>query len=392
MNMAACGAVCLLTLACGAQEPEVFTARLPQAGGFITAEAVIAGKPLRMMVDSGASVIGLDPQAAPVAVHFESVMSLENAFGENSVHRMGRVTHWTVGGIGRVTDEVVAVDLAMLNRALGLKIGGFLGLRALGARYVTLDYDKELLTASDVAGEGTYENSLPISWRTEMPYVNATFGAHTVKMLIDTGFNSTMTLPVVVFDDLVKAGMIRKAKEAGLTGTGATIRETRVGWFTAGELMGQPLAGCHVGSEEGETGLLGQSWLLSFNMRISTGYASGKLEYTLRKNAPRPLVVDNMLGAILIYQDGKVLVERIFAQGGAAEKAGLKAGDRILKLGELDESEINRDALRPWLATKVRQNVTCTILRASDGTSVEATLAIGDPVTEWRDALPGEDK
>lgn len=372
--------VALSVFACLAQEPQVFTTRLPQTGGYVMTDAVIAGKPLRFMVDSGASVIGVDPGATKVELDLEP-MSV--ALGDDTATlRKGRVKNWSLGGISRVTDEVVVVDLGMANRYFGLKVGGIIGWRALGFKHVTLDYDKGLLMASDEATPGGYAHAMPVKWRPETPHVEAAFGPHTVSMLIDTGLSGAFNLPADIYDDLVKSGLIvEKQKQHGRTGSLVQVRAARSGFFTGGEFMHRSLAGHGVTRIEGGKGHVGQNWMVFFNCRFTTGYASGKLEYTPRQDPVLPLNVDLTLGAVLIYDNGQVLVEKLRPDAaGPMQKAGLKAGDRILSLGDLQEAGINDDSLRTWLPAQAGKQVRCVSVSGNEA-PVTRVLQIGSLVT-----------
>ncbi|MGV3663753.1 MAG: aspartyl protease family protein [Prosthecobacter sp.] len=369
-----------------AQEPTVFTTRLPRTGGYVMADAVMDGKPVRFIVDSGASIIGVDPGAVKMELGIDTTSTL---LGEDLTHlRKGRVNHWSLGGISRITDEVVEVDLGLINRHYGLRAAGVIGLRGLGFKYVTLDYDKELLTAGDEAAPGGYAQTLPVRWRKESPEVQATFGPHAVSLLIDTGFSGALDLPAAVYDDLVKTGAIVEKKEQhGRSTSLVKVKARRTGFFTRGELMHLPLAGHEVGRDEGDMGQIGQDWMVLFNSRLTTGYASGRLEYTPRENpAPLPEVALT-LGAVFVYENGHVLLERLRPDAaGPMEKAGLKPGDRIVKLGELQEAEISDGGLRAWIPAQAGRKVPCVTVRG-DGAPVQSMLHIGELVTSHRHGL-----
>jgi len=158
---------------------------------------------------------------------------------------------------------------------------------------------------------------------------------------VDTGSDGSIAIPEPAFDRLEKLGFIEESPILMKTQSLNRIRDSRRGWFLKGELMGMPLRGMDVVSSARKPSTpLGLIWLSCFNFELD--HQKNTMRFEQRGNpAPAP-ALQMMLGAVLMYDEEGARVFRIRPDGeGPFEKAGLKVGDRIVKFGELEASEID---------------------------------------------------
>ncbi len=330
-------------------------------------------KPMRFILDTGGVNI-LTPSAAKAlglvqtgAIEGGGVGEQKESFGLTKVYRVQVGQAWM-----KSQSFYVIQSLETVSKDMGIEVSGLLGYELI-RRFVTrVDYDAKTVTLSSPEG-WSYQghgSAIPFIFNAHHPRVQGELDGIPGAFDIDTGSGATLD----VFAPFAKAHQLKeKAAKAihTITGQGAggevtgdviRARELKVG----GVSMQQPIVGLS-GTASGAfadstaIGNVGQGFLHRFNLTFD--YGKKIIYFEKNKNYDRP---DhwNRLGFRL--DDAKPgLVLQVFASSDA-EKAGLKAGDRILQL--------NGRAIEQWTASE-RKDLS---YHAENGTQIEVKVRSGD--------------
>ena len=377
-------------IAC-AQKPETVFLRqsIPRVPVDITTKVSVDGKDRLFVVDTGAEAsvfdlsrwVSANPDLKDLNVRYSDSQATQRTFFN------ARCPFYIAPSLRAQSlivehPTVAIIDLHEFSDRLGWKLDGILGMPALSAGIISLNYDKRLLEIHAGPWRLNPSDSHEMDLEKDMgvPIFDVQLGGHPVQFLIDTGDCGCVSLETSVFEALVKEGWIEVAdtEETWLGAWGRYSR--RRGWFLKGELMGRTLVGVSVCGDP-EVSLLGLEWLYGFNTEID--FTARKFRYQKRSDAPPPMDSVMMIGAGLTYGRRGALVEKLWPKTGAAANAGLKNGDVIEAFDGLKSAQMNSTAIAERVAANAGKTIKVRFLRKSDGAHVRATLRLPPPISPW---------
>jgi hypothetical protein len=276
----------------------------------------------------------------------------------------------------------------------GVVSDGLVGFEMFRRFRVTVDYAAHVLTLTDPSKFTPPANAhvIPFDMAERIPVVTGTLDGLPVRVSVDTGSRASLTLhsPFVRDHDLVKRYAAAPETVTGW-GVGGPAKScpARLGKLELGDLTIKDIAGdLNVGNKGAFanpdlSANLGGGVLKRFS--VSFDYDARKMYLVPNADVDKPDPFDRS-GSWLIT-DGDALKVVAVAPQGAAEKAGLKVGDRILAIdGESPKARPVgewRGRLREQAAgTHVR-------LRVTDGTAErKVDLVLADAIPAHAVAAP----
>lgn len=290
-----------------------------------------------------------------------------------------------MGALHSERSPVILSDLGMISEFVGRPLAGVVGMDFMRGK-VFLNFDQSVFEIHSGAWRlpkrGSHESALKDD--SDVPKFDRPIAGKQVTFILDTGADGTITLAAPVFDALVADGVIEVSKVRGRAVTGQGFdRRANSGWFVNKNvnLMGKDLAGVSVKSSPANS-ILGLKWLCAFNVEIDM--AARKFRFQLRRAAKPPLNVQLMAGAIFFYNERGARIESLRPDGaGAAEEAGLKAGDVIEQFGAIRAPDINAVSLGEAVADAAAKEVAVRYRRKVDGVLVETKLKVAPMISEW---------
>lgn len=279
--------------------------------------------------------------------------------------------------------SVVVSDLQGLRRMWGENIQVVVGIRELGRGVISLNYDTNefAVRSGGWVLEAEKSEEVALTRDVDVPMFAAEIEGQNADMIIDSGTDDAIAIPHRVYKALSEGGVIVEGK-VNVRGFGASgMTSNRRGWFTKGRLMGRDLAGMSVREIYGERGFVGLEWLCAFNLEIDM--SKRLMRYQQRKNAESPASVQMMLGATLLFDESGATVERLRPGRGAAEEAGLEAGDILESLGGLDSTSINDVKVRELVTQNAGKSVPFRARKKSNGQKIDGQMKFPRKIAAW---------
>jgi len=263
--------------------------------------------------------------------------------------------------------EVTCIDLKMLSLVVGKKISGFIGMNFLKEYAVQIDFDKRTLSfLQPVEGQHSH-------WGRELAIIYDALGwpritGHIldgikVDFVIDTGAAATTgALDRKIFKKILSKKEIKTSEALSATASGIVrSREARIGNLSIGSFEYQDL----IFGEGNWWSYLGLSFLsrhiVTFDFPNSRMYLKKSKEFTKVDET-------DMSGLHLLRISNKTIVYSV-DEDSPAHKAGIRAKDTILKVGNKDANTYDMWELR-------------RVLMSGDGRKITMTIKRGDNVKE----------
>lgn len=267
-------------------------------------------------------------------------------------------------------NEVICSDLKMASFVLGRKISGFIGMNFLNKYVVQIDFDK-----------GTLSFLRPVKeqhtgWGTELvmrydslgwPHITGNIlNCIKVDFMIDTGANSTGGLGSDIFEKFLSEKKLKTSEILFATASGVIRkREIRIDSLSVRPFEYQDLI-----FGEANWSHLGLSFLsrhiVTFDFPNSRMYLKKSKEFTKVDET-------DMSGLHLLRISNQTVVYSV-DEGSPAQKAGIKANDIILKVGDKDANTYDILELRRFLMSGDKRNIMMTIKHGDDVKDVSFLL------------------
>ena len=340
-------------------------------------KAGINGKgPFEFILDTGAGATTLDKgHSEALGLKAEGKLAAQGVGGTTDFG-FTKVESFEVGEAVVRGQRAVVIDLKPIAVAMGEDVAGILGYDFISRFAVTIDYAAGTLTLTDPdkwtppAGASL----VPIELIQNVPTVEAVYGADLKgRFLVDTGNNGSVLLhgPFVRAHDLV-ARAPRKI-ESGMMGAGGEEKQyvirgdsLRLGDFT--------IVGPLVSLSQSEKGITGGNAEIAGNIGgellqkfvVTFDYSHKRMCLVPGPNFSEPMNYDR-IGWRLDARDGKLWV-RGSVPGSPSAQAGIKKGDRVIRLGLLDVSSMDPGLVRE--KTRNLPNGDLSIQLERDGTTM----------------------
>ena len=261
----------------------------------------------------------------------------------------------------RTADWVTAWDLNLFRQVLGRPVMGILGMDCLIHYCIQLDFDagKLRFLDPDHPGDEAWGKVFPLTLLEDgrCAVSENLMDVEGFRTLIDTGFVGTGSLQSNLFaqainDAKTHSGFARYASFGG-------AREGREGRFARCIFGGQTYRNLILG--EAQTTFLGLDFLARH--RVTLNFP--KLEMYLKRRTTDLPDDESGMSGLSITRNGEDAVVNWVGRDSAAERAGVKAGDVVLKLNGRPAKELELWEIRNMLAAGDGKEVRLTVQRAS---------------------------
>lgn len=193
-----------------------------------------------------------------------------------------------------------------------------------------------------------------------------------VNAIVDTGSSHSIGIRDETFKKLVAEGAIvqETTANAGSSNTLGGAVKFEAGHFTRGNLLGLDLKGCEV-TNSMNADHLGMIFLINFNFIIDI---PGKRFYFTRRTNASTFGRHRTLGLVCRFDDGHCYVTDV-ESGSSAESAGIRQGDVVLKLGSLQEKDLNVSSIYE-LCENAGRIINLEIARPSEKRTIVTRLSL----------------
>lgn len=337
---------------------------LPQPPAQIIVPMKLGGAERLFIFDTGTDRALIDPSLHTADMPILGEASVNDGSGNKTKSKIVQLPGFTDQSHTFPAEFGGLMSMEVLSRYLGRPVAGVLGMRQLGKAKIYLDYQEAKLTIHNGAWKLNPDQATEIALNPglDAPKIQSTLGDRPITFTIDTGHTFALSLITADFTALVQSGLIQEVATTSRAVSVVQEFRPREGIFQGGTLMGKELKGMPVFTGPS---VLGLGWLCAFQIELDL--KERKLRYRPIENPKEPIVQDLMLGAALIYQDGKAVIARLQPGGkGAFEKAGLHSAS-IINL----------------LAAKAGQSIEIEYLRGDSTTPSKINVTLPPLITEW---------
>jgi len=342
--------------------------------------------PFRLLCDTGGSNVVTPELVKTLGLKSEGTVEGTGVGEKSEDVGLTKVSSLQVGDV-TLADQVFAVfNLSAMKEVEDVPIQGLIGYEVFRRFVVTIDYENSRLTLT-LPGSFAYKGTgtvVPFKFNGTIPQVEGELDGIPGKFDIDTGGRSSLT---------VLAPFVERH---GLKARYGAKAEAVVGWGVGGPHRGIPvriqvlkLDGIAIGNVIAELSLstrgsfvdpyvagnVGAGVLKRFN--IIFDYAQQKMILERNSHFAVPDSFDR--AGMWLNKPGDAFLVVDVTAGGPAAEAGIKAGDRILKVDGLDASKMGLSVIR----TKFRTDPAGTKIKLtveSGGAVREVTLVLRDLV------------
>lgn len=304
-------------------------------GPYFLVDVMVNGKPAKFVVDSGAGLTVLNPDAADRLGIKDGVPIKANGAGAKTVDaKLVRFKTISMGGVEVTNDQAVVLELPEI-----LQCDGLIGYSFLRHFATTFDYDKQTLTFGPSGKHQVLadEREMEMMLDANIPILPGSLDGIKGWYNIDTGANQALTVhrPFIDANKLEQKYPNRRKMIVGkgvggfAYGDKATIKSFELGGFEFKSVQSS-FAGVEGGilSKNKSIGNVGADVLRKFIMTLD--YPAKKAYLRMSPLYKEPLRVDRA-GIFADYQSGKFVVVEV-AKGSPGEKSGLKVGDVLTSL------------------------------------------------------------
>lgn len=279
----------------------------------------------------------------------------------------------------RSATGVAALDLQNVRDALKQNIRGIIGMDFLRYAVVRIDFDAERIYFLSSVPQDSGERFI-ISNVHGRPYVDVDIaGWGRTRFLVDTGHCTAEegAFKSPLFSTLSAQGVITSAKEVEIADLVAR-RHNRSGFLAMIRLGHFRHSGLRVGSIEHAT-VLGLRYWARY---VATWDFPNQRLYLKRSERFDVGVPDDLSGMSFVRIDGRFVVKSIKA-GQVADRAGLRVGDLLLRVDELDVGNARLQDVR----AKLCREGNLEIVASRNERRFKTILSLSKPVARSAKAM-----
>ncbi len=323
--------------------------------GHIVVDVIVNGSPAQpFLLDSGAVALVDSGHAMRLGIRGEGDAALGGAGEGTASMGLARLKTMQIGTLKFDQQVVLTANLAEVSRAGGQEVAGLFGFEVLQRAVTTIDYARRLVTftrpGAFVAPAGAA--AVPLRFDRHMPMIQATVDGIEGEFQLDTGATSglTLTRSFAADNHLVERTHAVRSVVSGQGVDGATrallgrADELGIGGFSISRpiaLVSQASRGN--GALTYAAGNIGSGTLRRFTVTLDYGHRVAW--FVPNQDFAAPDVFDRSGMRLLANADGSLKVSAVTV-GGAAEKADLEIGDRILAIDGLASGTVSLSDLR----------------------------------------------
>ena len=347
-------------------------------GPYFLVDVMVNGKPAKFVVDSGAGLTVLNPDAAERLGIKDGIPIKANGAGSKAVDaKLVRFKTLSMGGVEVTNDQAVVLELPEI-----LQCDGLIGYSFLRHFATTFDYSKQTLVFGPSGKHEVLadERELEMKLDANIPLFPGSLDGIKGWYNIDTGANQALTVhrPFIDANKLEsKYPKRRKAIVGKGVGGFAYGDKTSVKSFELGGFEFKSVPSSFAGVEGGilsrntSIGNVGADVLRKFIMTLD--YPAKKAYLRMGPLYNDPLSADRA-GIFADYQGGRFVVVDV-AKGSPGEKAGLKLGDVLTAINGVKTNSVHPLEFGKGLRGKSGTKVKVDFLRNDRAQKTEIVLA-----------------
>jgi len=267
-------------------------------------------------------------------------------------------------------EEVLCADLKMPSLIAGTKVSGIIGMNFLKEYAIQIDFDKGILSILELVEKpnANWGKEMVINYhRLGIPQITGNIGGSIkVDFIVDTGDNTTGALERRVFERVLAEKNTKTFEALFATASGIVRnKEARIDRFSIGSFEYE-----HLIFSQSNVSALGMLFLsrhlVTFDFPNSRIYLKKGEEFEKADET-------DMSGLHLLRISNTTLIHSVDKES-PAEKAGTKAKDVIIKVGNKDVNTYNMWRLRRILMSEDKRKITMAIKHGNDVKEVSFLL------------------
>lgn len=356
----------------------------------IHVEAEVDGQRVQMLVDTGGVNILLPAAVKRLGLKTEGQLSARGAGEARADVALTRARSLQLGGIAFDRPLFYVIDFGELPNVEGEDFDGVIGYELFQRFGVTIDYIKHelVLARPDAFAPPTGATAVPFTLSERIPIIEGRIDGRTARIAVDTGSGSAIDLhsPFVRQHDLKREYDARFEQVSGW-GVGGPMHAwpVRLGELEIGGFALPDVAASLYTGDKGAFATpdidanLGGRVLGRFT--VAFDYTAKRMYLAPNANYATPFRSDR--SGLALLRDGTALKVYAVVAGSPARKAGLAAGDRILRLADEPVAARSLTQWRDRLSTEpVGTRIAVSYERG--GVTHSATLVLADLIPAMR--------
>jgi hypothetical protein len=375
------------------------TARIDDASGVsripfdlvnnhIYVDGSVDGKRARFLLDTGGVNLLTPAAAKKFGIVGEGKLAASGVGDQRADLAFAHAGEVRVGAATLAKPVFYIVDLGALAEVEGVAFDGLVGYEMFRRFGVKIDYERGELTLSEarVFSPPAGADPIPFEFKDRIPIINGSLGNLPMRISIDTGSRSSLTLnaPFVREHDLVRMYHAAPSSICGWGVGGPSFENpARLPTLQIGNQRIDGIAGdLYTGDKGSEadpdlTGNLGGGVLRRFT--VAFDYANKKMYLAPNAEFGKADAFDR--SGLWLLGDGDALKVADVAGDSAAERAGVHVDDRI---STINDAAISTKSLADWRQQlrELPPGTRLVVKIQRDGKDSKATLTLADRIPE----------
>lgn len=316
--------------------------------GLIVIEVEIKGESYRFLLDTGAPNAISKELADKLTIDKKKSFRTVDSQGNQLDLDYVKVENIKIGAAQFTNTTAAIADFNQIDAIACLNIDGLIGANLMRKAYWQIDNKNGVIRIASSLNRlirSSVENSIPFTTNVSgSPYLNLKIGKTEIKRLtLDTGSVGFLSTSNSCYNELKETDQIKAERTAfgassvGLFGASKddTIKQVLVNELTLGDLS---LSDQVIELKNAKSSLLGMSFLR--NYLITIDWKSNML-YLSPQTSLNNLYAETF--GISLFRKEEKLVVAMITDGSSAQLAGMKIGDIILQVNDIDVEHTSLD-------------------------------------------------